>query len=649
MEKIKYAFLIVVLIITVTFSQETTVQKTDTTGLYRLSNIVISATRTSNSTMELANSISIIDSIDIANKHRINLFDHLKTEYGLSTLQFGPIGGLGTISIRGSNAGHSLVLIDNIEMNLPSESSNLYDFANLPAESINKIEILRGPQSTLYGSDALAGVVNIITNKGMGKPNFLFSVEGGSYNSFKGSAGFSGNYEKLNYLFSFSRTKSDGFSAAGEKYGNAEKDGYVGNNLFTKIGYDLNQNSGINFYMRFTKADTDLDQFGGEFGDDPTYKYNLEELTTRAEGYFNLLDGLWDQKIGASFYKNLRKYSYDSTLFNPSSSNSNYNGKKIKIDWQNNFYLPEENIVTFGAETELEQAGTYFYSLSQFGPYESILPKSETYTTGIYLQDQLNIEKRFFTTAGIRYDNHTKFGGAFTFRVAPAFIFWETGTKVKATIGSGFKAPSVIYLYDPFFGNENLNPETSFGFDVGVEQLIWSSGVSIGLNYFSNEFSNLIGLDENFKSINIDKAKTEGIEFFGKINTFDYLTIKLNYTYTNAVDKSKNTPDFGNKLLRRPNHRAAIYADFIISDRADMNLEIIYVGEKDDKNFSIFPAQRINLKAYTLINIAGYYNLFKFLKLFARIENLLDTDYEEVYGYGTPGLSAFAGLKLIIN
>ena len=129
----------------------------------------------------------------------------------------------------------------------------------------------------------------------------------------------------------------------------------------------------------------------------------------------------------------------------------------------------------------------------------------------------------------------------------------------------------------------------------------------------------------------------------------DFLLIKLNYTYTSSIDKSKNSPDFGKKLLRSPTHRAALYADYIISDRADVNLEIIYVGEKDDKNFFTFPAQRINLEAYTLLNIAGHYRLFKFLKLFARVENLLDIDYEEVFGYGTPGLSAFAGLKVNLN
>jgi hypothetical protein len=177
MEKFRFIFLLAVFNCTVTFSQETTVQKTDTTGLYRLSDVVISATRTFNSTTELANSISIIDSVEIANKQKYNLFDLLKSEYGFNTLQFGPLGGLGTISIRGSNAGHSLVLIDGVEMNLPSESSNLYDFANLPVESIKKIEILRGPQSTLYGSDALAGVVNIITKKDWENQTFCFQLK----------------------------------------------------------------------------------------------------------------------------------------------------------------------------------------------------------------------------------------------------------------------------------------------------------------------------------------------------------------------------------------------------------------------------------------------------------------------------------------
>jgi len=649
MEKFLFIFLPAVFISTISFSQQTVIQKTDTAGVYKLSDVVITATKTNTNTLELANSVSVIDSVEIANKQKSNIFDLVKTEYGISTLQFGPLGGIATVSIRGANAGHALVLIDGVEMNMPSESSNLYDFANLPVESINKIEILRGPQSTLYGSNALAGVINIITKKGTGQPDLFLSAEAGSYNSLKGSLGLSGSLEKLNYLFSFDRTQSDGFSAAGTKYGNTEKDGYIGNNVISRLGYDFNKNSGINLIARFTKADTDLDQFGGMFGDDPTYKYNLEEFTTRAEGYFKLFGGLWEQKVGGSFYKNLRKYNFDSTLNNPTSSFSNYDGRKIKIDWQNNFYLPSDNTLTFGAETEIEQAETYYYSLSSFGPYESIIPENKVYTSAVYLQDQLNIENAFFTTFGIRYDHHSKFGGEVTYRIAPAFVIWETGTKIKATIGTGFKAPSIVYLYDPFYGNENLKPEISFGLDAGVEQFIWSSGISVGLNYFSDDFTDLIGLDENFKSINIDRAKIEGAELFGKINTLDFLSVKLNYTYTDARNKSKNSSEYNQRLIRKPVNRAGLYADFIISKNAGINLEIIYTGKKDDKNFTTFPAENVKLDAYTLVNLAGHYNLFRFLKIFARVENLFDAGYEEIYGYGTPGLSAYAGLKLMIN
>ena len=165
----------------------------------------------------------------------------------MSSTQFGPAGGLSTINIRGANAGHTLILIDGIEMNLTSESSNLYDFANLPVDGVERIEVLRGPQSTLYGSDAMAGVVNIITKKGSGKPTLTLSGEGGSYNSFKGALGFTGNFNNLNYNLSFGRTQSNGFSAAGEKYGNTENDGYNGNNFYSRIGYDFNSESGYKF------------------------------------------------------------------------------------------------------------------------------------------------------------------------------------------------------------------------------------------------------------------------------------------------------------------------------------------------------------------------------------------------------------------
>ena len=633
---------------TILFGQSKEVFKTDTTGVYKLSDIVVSATRTVNSTLELASSISIIDSTEIANRKKINVFDLIKSEYGINSLQFGPLGGLSTISIRGANAGQSLVLIDGVQMNLPSESSNLFDFANVPVEGVSKIEVLRGPQSTLYGSDAMAGVVNIITKKGIGRPTINLNAEVGSYNSFRGAAGLYGSYNKFNYMISFARTQSDGFSAAGEKYGNTEKDGFKGNNIASRFGYDINENAGFNLIIRYTDGETDLDQFGGTFGDDPNYIYKLQEFITRAEGYFDLFDGMWEQKIGTSFYSNNRKYSFDSTQTLPDYSNSNYDGKRYVIDWQNNFHLPANNILTFGAETKIEEIETEYYYYSSFGPFESVIPKTEVNTVGVFLQDQITVNNSLFATGGLRYDHHSQFGWAFTYKVAPAFVFWQSGTKLKATIGTGFKAPSLVYLYDPGFGNIDLKPEESFGWDMGVEQFLWSSGISVGVNYFSNEFTNLIGLDADFKSINIDKAKTSGVEIFTTIKAVQNLSIKANYTFLDSKDLSDNSPDNGLPLLRRPKNKAGLNVDYSFIQRANLNLEIIYVGKKEDKDFSSFPAERIIIDDYTLVNLAAHYDLFKFLKIFVRVENLLDVDYEEVFGFGTPNLSVYGGVKLTL-
>ncbi len=640
---------IVGLLFTKIFAQDATAEKPDSTISYMLKEVVITATKTNSNLIEIANSISVINSSEITDRNKLHVLNLLQTEYGVSSIQFGPNGGLSTLNIRGANAGHTLILIDGIEMNLTSESSNLYDFANLPVDGIERIEVLRGPQSTLYGSDAMAGVVNIITKKGKGKPTLTLLGEGGTYNSYKGALGLTGEFKKLNYNLSLGRIQSNGFSAAGEKYGNTEKDGFRSNNFLSRIGYDFDKSSGINLFLKFTRAATDLDQGGGEFKDDPTYKYDLEETSFRAEGFTSLFDGFWEIKSGGSFIRNVRKYNYDSILYNPVSSHSFYDGRKYKLDWQNNFSIIDNNILTIGVEMETEQAVTSFYSLSSFGPYESVLPKSEVTTTGVYFQDQFNFDNILFTTIGMRYDYHNIFGEAITYRFAPAYIFWQTGTKLKATVGTGFKAPSIFYLYDPFFGNQDLNPEKSFGWDIGIEQFFLSDRVSLGLTYFNNNYQDLIGLDENFKSFNINKVKTNGLEFFFSTKAANKIYLKAVYTYTIAKNKSENSENFNTNLLRIPRTKISYLVDYSVSEKAKINLEIIYISKRDDKNFSSFPAKEVSLPSYTLVNLAAHYDILNFLRLFGRIENLFDAKYEEVFGYGTAGFAIFGGLKITVN
>jgi vitamin B12 transporter len=498
----------------------------------------------------------------------------------------------------------------------------------------------------LYGSDALSGVVNIISKKGAGKPLISLVAEGGSYNTFKGALGVSGNEKAFNYNLSLGRTQSEGFSAASEKYGNTEKDGYEGNNFVSRFGFDFNDDTFLNLFVRFTKSDADYDQSGGEFGDDPTYKYNQEEFVTRAETGFNAIKDFWDQRIGISFYRNVRKYKYDSTSNNPVSSRSLYDGKRFKLDWLNTFNLPMNNFFTFGFDAELDQSTSQFYSLSSFGPFESIIPQTNVSIVGVYLQDQIKFDNRIFATGGIRYDNHEIFGSAFTYRFAPAYIIWETGTKIKATFGTGFKAPSIFWLYDPFFGNDSLKPERSFGWDIGIEQYFWSESITVGATYFHNKFTDLIGTDENFKAININEAVTEGIETFINALITEELLLKINYTYLQTEDKGDGSVDKGMQLLRRPRNKVALITSYDFLERANVTLEVIYNDVREDKDFSSFPATRVTLASYTLLNIAAQYNVLNWLTVTGRVDNLLNVDYEDIFGYATPGLSGYAGVKI---
>lgn len=633
------------------FSQEKIIEKTDVQGLYKLSEVVVSATKNQTSTLELANSVTVIDSAEIANRNSFNVFELLKNEYGVSFTRQGGPGTLSNISIRGGNSDYTLVLVDGIEVNLSSDPSNVYDFAFLSTDNIQSIEVLRGPQSTLYGSNSLAGVVNVITKKGIGKPNFSLLADAGSYKTYKTSLGMNGSVSDFNYSVSLNRSESKGFSAASEKFGNSEKDGYKKDNISSRFGYDSNGTTELNLFMNYNKSISDYDQSGGKFGDDPTYVFNQEEFSFRGEGKFNLFEGKWNQKLGASIIRNIRKYSFEVSEFNSASSRSSYDGRKIKFDWQNNVNLLENHLFTLGLEKEREETFSEYYYFSNFFNSASLFPAKESNTFGIYLQDQFKVGQSIFGTVGMRLDRHDKFGSAFTYRIAPAYIIWQTGTKIKATIGSGFKAPSLFNLYDPAFGNPNLNPEKSIGFDAGIEQFFVKELISLGINYFQNNYTDLFGFDNNFRTINIKKAKTNGVEIYLTSRLVDGLGIKMNYTFTNAKDESEGLSDKDRKLLRRPEHKIGGYISYNISSITNANFEIIYVGKRDDLIFDniTFSSSRTQLDPYVLLNCAAHYRLFDFLRLNVRLENILNTHYEEVYGYATPGFSIYGGIKLSLN
>ncbi len=252
---VRYFILLTILFPILVFSQNR-----DSLKNYQLKDVVITATRTENSIHDLANSISVIDSAEIHDRNKVTVLDLLKDEYGISYTSQGGANKLASIYTRGANSNHTLVLVDGIELNMTNDPGNSFDFSYLPTDNVARIEVLRGPQSTLYGSNAMAGVINIITQKGNGAPRFSLSAEGGSYGTYRGIADVSGSLDKLNYSVAVSRFKTTGFSSASVNYGNTEKDGSDNLNLTSRIGYNLLQNSGnidnldLNLLYRFSKG-----------------------------------------------------------------------------------------------------------------------------------------------------------------------------------------------------------------------------------------------------------------------------------------------------------------------------------------------------------------------------------------------------------
>ena len=618
-----------------------------------LEKVVVTATRVETPVEEIASSITVISSKEIERKQKTTVLEVLRDIPGLDVVQTGGVGRLTSIFIRGANSEHTLVMIDGVEVNDPISPGRSYDFAHLTVDNIERIEVIRGPQSTLYGSDAIGGVVNIITKKGEGKPKFFLSAEGGSFTTFREATGISGGNKWVNYSFALSRFDTEGISAASKKDGNYERDGYENTSLSAKLGFKPMDNLGIDFILRYMDAKTELDNFAGVGGDDPNYVQKSNQFLFKTQVGLSLFDQVWSQKLGLALNDHNRDLKNKKDSQHPFDyEKGRYDGQLIKFDWQHHLQLHKTNALTFGLEYEREEGKSKYYytywdwiTMSE-GCGRSVFPEKSANTKGYYIQDEIKLWDRLFATLGIRIDDHSRFGTETTYRVAPAYLIKRTDTKIKGTFGTGFKAPSLYQLFAPPtlwgpIGNKDLKPEKSRGWDFGIEQDFLKNRVTLGATYFRNDFKDLIQFDWGQGYINIAKAKTEGVELFASAKPIDDLTLRINYTYTDTEDKTT-----GEALIRRPKNKIGFDINYHFLNNGNVNLGVIYVGKRDDLDFSIFPSRRVKLDQYTLVNLAVSYDITKNFQLFGRVENLLDKEYEEVKGYGTPGFSFFGGMKL---
>lgn len=610
--------------------------------------VVVSATRIETPAKEVASSVTVLTRREIDRAGRTSVLDVIQDGLGVAAVRAGGPGAAASAFLRGANSEHVLVLLDGVALNDPMNPSRSYDLSHLTLDNVERIEILRGPQSTLYGSDALAGVINIVSRRGEGRPAVALEASGGSYGSWRGAAAVSGGAGRLSYSFGLSRYQTAGLSAASTEYaGNSEADGYRNATLSGQLGWAFSPTAEAAIVVRAVEARTAIDGFGGPYGDDPNSLQDYRSLLLSARGRALLLGGRWEIKAAASHLGSGRDNDNPVDDLHPADSEiGTFRSRLAKLDVQNNIFLSGSQTLTFGGDWQRESGESSYFSESAWGPYESAFPGRRAERVGLFAQDQIRIGGLFFATAGLRLDDHSRTGTALTWRVAPALAVEATGTRLKATVGTGFKSPSLYQLYAPgtawgAIGNEGLRPERSTGWDAGIEQE-WAEGRwQAGLTRFRSDFRDLIDYDYALGYVNIGRARTQGWEAFLRLRPSPAADIRLSYTRMDARDL-----DDGTALPRRPRDKASVEAFWRPFPRWEARLAAAFIGDRPDRDYASAGYPAVTLRDYFLADADIAYQAGPRTRVFVRIDNLLDERYETVFGYGTPRLSAYAGLRV---
>jgi vitamin B12 transporter len=604
--------------------------------------IVVSATLEETTTDKVGSSVTVITAEEIQRMQARTVVEVLKLIPGVQIVQNGGLGQTASVFIRGAKSEHTLLMIDGVEMNDVISPTRIYDFAHLTTDNVERIEILRGSQSILYGSDAIGGVINVITCEGTGKTAGSASLEGGAYGTYRGTARVGGGEENISYSAALSHVQNDGFSAADEELeGNSEEDGYENTSASAHLGIKPTEKTGLDFYLRYLDAGADVDSGGGAFNDDPNSLSDTQQLSVRGEGKALLLENRLELYAGVSYSSTEREAVNETDADHPFSSvDSEYSGDLVQVSARSTFHASDALTLTAGVETEEETGSSIYRSTSMFGPYEDVFEEQSVTTNSIFGLATLD-RGDFNASAGLRYDDHDLFGEQTTWRVTGAWYLPGSGTILRASAGTGFKAPSLFQLYSDF-GSELLHPEESTSWDVGVEQTFADGDVRLGATWFYSEFENMIDFSSfTFRYENIAEAESKGLELFAFAAVNEMVEVHANYTWTDAMDTVNDE-----KLLRRAEHQVNGRVNIAITPRAQLNLNGLYVGPRDDMTFVGFLSQRVELEEFFLVNLAASYEITEQFTLFGRLDNLFDEDYQWVYGYATAGLSGYAGLRI---
>ncbi len=622
------------------FGQERPAAEPDSLGLFHAPPIVVTANRDSTPAARVASTVTVIGREEIERRQLRTVLDALRGVPGMAIARNGGPGGVTSAFLRGAGADQALVLIDGVAVNDAGSPTNAYDLAHLLTADVERIEVLRGPQSTLYGSSAMGGVIQVFTRAAGGTPRGAVALEGGSFATAEVAASAAGGAGRLAYSFTAASRRTDGISAAPADLGNRERDGHRATTGSARLTWRPGGRWELGAAVRGVDASGGIDQ-GTPTGDDPNYDSDVVDVSGSGWLGWTSAGGRWRQTLSVAYARQEREARDEPDAEHPADrSLTASEGSRRTVQW-----VHEANVLgrlVAGAGVEEESASSDFTSDGAFGPFASSFPERDARTVSAFLHHESAWGPLVIGVGG-RIDDHDRFGTHGTFRVTPV-VSLGSSSRVKATWGTGFKAPTLFQLYDPDFGNPDLEPETSRGWDAGVEQDLAGGRARLGATVFATDFESLVGFEFPDGYRNVSEARARGVEVAASLLAVDAFRIRGGYTYTKATDESAGSPDEGLPLLRRPRHQANVGVELAPPGRWAMAADVLVTGERDDRDFAEFPAARVTLDGYVVARAAGSYRLTDSVRIEARVENAFDASYREVFGFGTPGRSVFAGL-----
>jgi vitamin B12 transporter len=605
----------------------------------KLEPVVVTGTRIETPAEQVGAAVTIVEGEVFDTRHYPTVDDALRQVPGVEIRRSGSFGKTTSVSIRGANPNQVQVLVDGVRVKSPTLGS--VELADVAPDMIERIEVIRGPQSTIYGADAIGGVVHIITRRGSGRPTAYASQAVGNHDTLRTRAGLSGAWRELDYALGFYHLESNGQFV---------NDGANQDAASARFGVTLPWgNTRLGLAVRYNKTDTGapIEFVGNPPPIGPTIDPNTRQ---ESETYTATLDvrtrpvSWWEGELRLSRYANNQAFidppdpfpCPPATFGPPCDFPGRFKVSRNEVEGLSHFHIGTWSTSTFGVEYRDEDANVQ--GSSAFSP--------RTETVSGFFQQTFRFFDRLFMSAGVRVDDNSAFGTATTERGSLAYLVKEWGTRLHGSAGSGFRAPTFNDLFFPGFSNATLQPEKSFSWDVGVDQRLAQRRVRLGLTYFYNKFTNQIfcclplAVFPFATTANIGRSRSAGIEFTSEVVLLDNLVATVNYTYTDSENLLTDRP-----LPREPRHRWNGSLTWEPIPRLSLFTEVHAVTRQFETLGDVYNSGHTRIDVGGTWRILERHGMLKALDLTARIDNILDEGYAEVRGFPALGIQALVGLR----